>query len=124
MAHFAKVVNGKVDQVIVAEPDFFDSFVDSSPGEWIQTSYNTRGGVHYNPETNEPDDGTPLRYNYAGVGFSYDATADAFYAPQPFASWTLNTDTYLWEAPVAYPDDGEVYEWNEETTSWDPVVTE
>jgi len=124
MAHFAKVVDGTVTQVIVAEPDFFETFVDSSPGQWIQTSYNTRGGVHYNPETNEPDDGTPLRYNYAGVGFSYDATADAFYAPQPFASWTLNTDTYLWEAPVAYPDDGGMYEWDEETTNWVAVEEE
>ena len=124
MAHFAKVVDGTVTQVIVAEPEFFETFVDSSPGQWIQTSYNTRGGVHYNPETNEPDDGTPLRYNYAGVGFSYDATADAFYAPQPFASWTLNTDTYLWEAPVAYPDDGGMYEWDEDTTNWVAVEEE
>jgi len=124
MAHFAKVVDGTVTQVIVAEPEFFETFVDSSPGQWIQTSYNTRGGVHYNPETNEPDDGTPLRYNYAGVGFSYDATADAFYAPQPFASWTLNTDTYLWEAPVAYPDDGGMYQWDEDTTNWIAVEEE
>ena len=124
MAHFAKVVDGTVAQVIVAEPEFFDTFVDSSPGQWIQTSYNTRGGVHYNPETNEPDDGTPLRYNYAGIGFHYDATADAFYAPQPFASWTLNTETYLWEAPVAYPEDGKMYRWDEETTNWVEVVEE
>ena len=124
MAHFAKVVDGTVTQVIVAEPEFFETFVDSSPGQWIQTSYNTRGGVHYDPETNEPDDGTPLRYNYAGVGFSYDATADAFYPPQPFASWTLNTDTYLWEAPVAYPEDGSVYRWDEETTNWVEVTKE
>ena len=124
MAHFAKVVDGTVTQVIVAEPEFFETFVDSSPGQWIQTSYNTRGGVHYNPETNEPDDGTPLRYNYAGIGFSYDATADAFYAPQPFASWTLNTDTYLWEAPIAYPDDGGMYQWDEETTNWVAVEEE
>ena len=124
MAHFAKVVDGTVTQVIVAEPEFFETFVDSSPGQWIQTSYNTRGGVHYNPETNEPDDGTPLRYNYAGIGFHYDATADAFYAPQPFASWTLNTDTYLWEAPVAYPDDGGMYQWDEDTTNWIAVEEE
>jgi hypothetical protein len=119
MAHFAKVVSGKVDQVIVAEPDFFDSFVDSSPGEWIQTSYNTRGGVHYDPETNEPDGGEQLRYNFAGVGYNYDAQADAFYPPQPYASWILDTDTYLWNPPVAMPDDGNMYVWNEETTSWD-----
>jgi len=119
MAHFAKVVNGKVDQVIVAEPDFFDSFVDSSPGEWIQTSYNTRGGVHYDPETNEPDGGEALRKNFAGVGYNYDAQADAFYPPQPYTSWTLDTDTYLWNPPVAMPDDGNRCTWNEETTSWD-----
>jgi hypothetical protein len=119
MAHFAKVVSGKVDQVIVAEPDFFDSFVDSSPGEWIQTSYNTRGGVHYDPETNEPDGGEQLRYNFAGVGYNYDAQADAFYAPQPFPSWILNTESYIWEAPTSMPDDGNMYVWNEETTSWD-----
>jgi hypothetical protein len=123
MAHFAKVNNGIVEQVIVAEPEFFETFVDSSPGQWIQTSYNTRGGQHYDPETNEPDDGTPLRYNYAGVGFHYDATADAFYAPQPYASWTLNTETYLWEPPVEYPDDGNRYVWNEEDQQWD-LVTE
>jgi hypothetical protein len=123
MAHFAKVVNGVVDQVIVAEPEFFDTFVDSSPGEWIQTSYNTRGGVHYNPETGEPDGGVALRKNYAGVGFTYDRDKDAFIPPQPYPSWTLNEESCLWEAPVAYPEDGQVYVWNEETTSWD-VVTE
>ena len=123
MAHFAKVVNGVVDQVIVAEPEFFDTFVDSSPGEWIQTSYNTRGGVHYSPETGEPDGGVALRKNYAGVGFTYDRDKDAFIPPQPYPSWTLNEESCLWEAPVAYPEDGQLYTWNEETTSWD-VVTE
>ena len=123
MAHFAKVVNGVVDQVIVAEPEFFDTFVDSSPGEWIQTSYNTRGGVHYSPETGEPDGGVALRKNYAGIGFTYDRNKDAFIPPQPYKSWTLNEETCLWEAPVAYPEDGQLYTWNEETTSWD-VVTE
>ena len=124
MAHFAKVVDGTVTQVIVAEPEFFDTFVDSSPGQWIQTSYNTRGGVHYSPETGEPDDGVALRKNYAGIGFTYDAAKDAFIPPQPYASWTLNEETCLWEAPVAYPDDGQMYEWNEETTSWDVVAEE
>ena len=124
MAHFAKVVDGTVTQVIVAEPEFFETFVDSSPGQWIQTSYNTRGGVHYDPETGEPDDGTPLRKNYAGIGFTYDAGKDAFIPPQPYASWTLNDDTCLWESPVAYPDDGQMYEWNEDTTSWDLVTEE
>lgn len=111
MAHFAKVNNGIVEQVIVAEPEFFDSFVDSSPGQWIQTSYNTRGGIH-------TLGGTPLRKNYAGIGFTYDATKDAFIPPKPYASWTLNEDSCLWEAPVAYPDDGEDYVWDEPTTAW------
>jgi len=114
MGHFARVVNGKVDQVIVAEPEFFDTFVDSSPGQWLQTSYNTHGGQH--PE------GRPLRKNYAGIGYTYDAVRDAFYAPQPFASWLLNDDTCLWEAPVAMPADGKSYEWNEATTSWKELV--
>ena len=120
MAHFAKVNNGIVEQVIVAEPEFFDTFVDSSPGQWIQTSYNTRGGVHYNPETGEPsaDQTKALRKNYAGLGYSYDATRDAFIPPKPFASWLLDEQTCLWNAPVAYPDDGNSYTWDEATTSW------
>ena len=123
MAHFAKVVDGIVSQVIVAEPEFFDTFVDSSPGTWLQTSYNTRGGVHYNPETGEPDGGVALRKNYAGIGFTYDAARDAFYAPQPYPSWTLNEDSCVWEAPVAYPTDGELYIWNEDTQAWDALET-
>lgn len=120
MGHYAKVQNGIVSQVIVAEAEFFDTFVDSSPGQWIQTSYNTRGGVHYVPNTNTPsDDQTKaLRKNYAGIGYTYDATRDAFIPPQLFASWTLNETTCLWEAPVAYPDDGNTYKWDEDTTSW------
>jgi hypothetical protein len=123
MAHFAKVNNGIVEQVIVAEPEFFDTFVDSSPGQWIKTSYNTRGGKHYDPETgNESaDQSKALRKNYAGIGYTYDAAKDAFIPPKPFNSWLLDEDTCLWNAPVAYPDDGGRYVWNEETTSWDAV---
>lgn len=121
MAHFAKVQEGIVTQVIVAEPEFFNTFVDSSPGEWIQTSYNTRGGVHYASNSNDPDGGEALRKNYAGVGFTYDKDRDAFIPPQPFASWTLNEDTCLWDAPVPYPSDGQIYTWNEDTTSWDLI---
>ena len=113
MSHFAKVVDGKVTQVIVAEPEFFETFVDSSPGTWIQTSYNTHGNQH--PE------GRPLRGNYAGIGYTYDATNDVFYAPKPYNSWVLNESTWLWEAPVAMPDDGKVYEWDEATTNWKEV---
>jgi len=115
MAHYAKVNNGIVEQVIVAEAEFFDTFVDSSPGQWIQTSYNTRGGVHSNGET-------PLRKNYAGVGYTYDSDRDAFIPPQPYPSWVLDEDTCLWEAPVAYPDDDKMYAWDEETTSWVEVA--
>ena len=111
MAHYAKVNKGIVEQVIVAEENFFDTFIDSSPGEWVQTSYNTNAGVH-------ELGGTPLRKNFAGTGYTYDSTRDAFYKPQPFASWTLNESTCKWEAPVAMPDDGKDYEWDEETTNW------
>ena len=111
MANYAKVENNTVTQVIVAEADFFDTFVDTSPGEWIQTSYNTHGGVHSNDET-------PLRKNYAGIGFTYDSTRDAFIPPQPYNSWTLNEDTCQYEAPTPYPTDGLMYTWNEDTTSW------
>ena len=117
MAHYAKVENTLVTKVIVAEAEFFDTFVDSSPGEWIQTSYNTHGGKHYDQDYNE-DSGTPLRKNYAGVGFTYDATRDAFIAPKPFSSWTLVEDTCQWEAPVTRPDDGKRYDWDEATTNW------
>ena len=117
MSHFAKVLDGKVIQVIVAEPDFFDTFVDSSPGSWIQTSYNTRGGLHYGSD-GHPDGGTALRGNYAGIGYVYDAANDVFYAPQPFHSWVLNKSTWLWDAPVAYPIDGKLYVWDEPTLGW------
>jgi len=117
VSHFAKVCDSKVTQVIVAEPEFFDTFVDSSPGEWIQTSYNTRGGVHYGPD-GQPDGGEALRGNYAGIGYIYDRTNDVFYAPQSYPSWTLNQTTWMWEPPVAYPDDGQIYVWDEATVSW------
>ena len=121
MAHFAKVIDGIVDQVIVAEPEFFNNFVDSSPGIWLQTSYNTSGGVHYDPETGEPsaDQSKALRKNYAGRGYSYDAERDAFIEPKPFESWTLNETSCLWEPPVAMPDDEQHYAWNETEQRWD-----
>ena len=92
MSHFAKVVDGKVTQVIVAEPEFFDTFVDSSPGTWLQTSYNTHGNQH--PE------GKPLRGNYAGIGYTYDAVNDVFIAPKPSDTAVLNETTWLWEDVV------------------------
>ena len=120
MSHFAKVNNGIVERVIVAEPEFFETFVDSTPGTWIQTSYNTRGGVHYTRTGKKSaDQKKALRKNYAGLGYTYDKVRDAFIPPQPHASWTLNEDTCLWEAPVEYPkDDGKIYKWNEETQKW------
>lgn len=114
MSHFAKVLDGKVIQVIVAESDFFTTFVDTSPGEWIQTSYNTYGNQHRLG-------GTPLRGNFAGVGFTYDRANDVFYEPQPFPSWTLDQTTWLWEAPTPYPQDEKNYAWDEATTSWKEI---
>tara|TARA_B100001769_G_scaffold220705_1_gene180886 strand:+ start:1440 stop:1832 length:393 start_codon:yes stop_codon:yes gene_type:complete len=115
MAHYAKVLDGKVINVIVAEADFFNTFIDDTAGTWIQTSYNTRGGVHYEPNSHTPssDQSKALRKNYAGIGFIYDKDKDAFYEPQPYASWTLNSTTYYWEPPVTYPSDGKSYVWDE-----------
>jgi hypothetical protein len=122
MAHYAKVVNSLVTQVIVAEPEFFDTFVDTSPGDWIQTSYNTRGGVHYNAETGEPstDQSKALRKNYAGIGYTYNNTLDAFIPPKPYPSFILNEQTCIWEPPIAMPAvvSGKDWVWNEETLSW------
>jgi len=117
MSHFAKVVDGKVVQVIVAEPEFFNTFVDSSPGAWIQTSYNTRGGIHYGQD-GQPDGGLALRGNYAGVGSIYDSVNDVFYAIQPYPSWTISAPTWTWKPPIDYPSDGELYSWNEADQSW------
>ena len=118
MSHFAQIEDGVVTRVIVANQDF----IDTQDGEWVQTSYNTRGGKHYDPETGEEDSGTPLRKNYAGVGYTYDSTRNAFYTSQPFPSWTLDEDTCIWEAPVAYPDDDKRYRWDEDTTAWVEVT--
>jgi hypothetical protein len=115
MSHFAKVLNGKVIQVIVAEPEFFNTFVDSSAGEWIQTSYNTLGNQH-------KLGGTPLRGNYAGIDYTYDKESDVFYAPQPYSSWVLNKSTWLWEAPTPMPTDGKNYKWDETITNWVEIV--
>ena len=116
MSHYAKIENGTVTQVIVAEEDFISTGALGDPASWVQTSYNTRGGEHLNG-------GTPLRANYAGIGYVYDATNDVFYAQQPFSSWTISAPTWIWEAPVPYPTDGNQYTWNEETTSWVTVPT-
>jgi hypothetical protein len=121
MGHYAKVENNIVTEVIVAKYDYIQSREDSE--KWIKTSYNTHGGVHFaNGNGYEIDDSKPeIRKNFAGIGYTYDAEADAFYRPQPYPSWILNTETYLWESAIPYPDDGQLYEWNEENQTWDLV---
>ena len=120
MAHFARVKDGIVTNVIVAEQEFIDSYQDTEPGIWVQTSYNTRGGVHYITDSTTPssDQSKALRKNYAGKGYIYDRGRDAFYTPQPYPSWTLNDTTCIWEAPVAHPSDGKLYDWDESSKSW------
>jgi hypothetical protein len=108
MAHFAKIENGIVTDVIVAEKEL----VDTLNGNWVQTSYNTYAGVH-------TSGGTPLRKNYAGIGFTYDEELDAFIPPKPFNSWILNEETCLWEPPVQRPDGR--YLWNEQEQNWVPI---
>ena len=108
MSHFAKIENNIVTNVIVAEQEF----IDTQSGTWVQTSYNTIGNVHYGQDGN-PDGGVALRANYAGVGYTYDENNDVFYAPKPYASWTL-ADTWQWVCPVTYPDDDKMYTWDED----------
>jgi hypothetical protein len=116
MSHFAKVENGVVTQVIVIEQDVLNLGHWGDPASWVQTSYNTYGGVH-------SQGGTPLRKNYAGIGYTYDSSRDAFIPPQPYASWLLNEDTCLWGAPTAMPIvEGKIFIWDEPTISWVEVV--
>jgi len=115
LSHFAQVENGIVTQVIVADQDVIDSGMFGSG--WVQTSYNTKGGVHYGQD-GQPDGGVALRKNYAGIGYTYDAGRDAFIPPQPFASWVLNEDSCIWYAPTPMPTDDKRYSWDEATTSW------
>ena len=127
MAHFAKVEDGTVTNVIVADQDFINSLSDKD--KWIQTSYNTYGGKHYEPDTDPSrkyisKDKKPLRKNYAGVGFTYDKDKDAFIPPKVNASWRLNPDTCLWEAPVLFPTDGKNYWWDETSTSWKEITSD
>jgi len=119
MAHFAQVdENNLVTQVIVIDQDMIDTGNWGNPSSWIQTSYNTRGGVHYAPNSHTPDDGVALRKNYAGIGYTYDETRDAFIPPKPYPSWVLVEATCQWEAPIAYPDDGKKYMWDEDVINW------
>jgi hypothetical protein len=120
MSHYAKVVNNIVTSVIVAEQDFINTYDDGVPGQWIQTSYNTRGGIHYQPNTSIPSDdqSKALRKNYAGIGYSYDSERDAFIPPKPYNSWILDEDTCLWISPIPNPSDGKQYRWDEASLSW------
>ena len=126
MGHYAKIVKGEVVKVIVATQDFISNYNDGEPelidypSSWVKTSYNTRGGVHYQPNTNIPseDQSKSLRKNFAGIGYTYDEIKDAFIPPKPFDSWLLNEETCLWESPIEYPNDGNMYSWDESTTSW------
>jgi hypothetical protein len=118
MAHFAKIENGTVTQVNVIDEDYFAENRETRyTGQWVQTSYNTQGGVHLLG-------GTPLRKNYAGIGYTYDEVRDAFYAPQPYPSWTLNEDSCIWESPVPYPTDDKHYTWNEDNQNWEEVISD
>ena len=123
MSHFAKVENGIVTSVIVAEQEFINSGAVGDPSLWIQTSYNTRGGIHYQPNSNlhSEDQSKSLRKNYAGIGFQYDQQRDAFIPPKPveFPNFILNEETCLWEAPIPYPNDGKLYNWNEQNQTWE-----
>lgn len=129
MSHFAQIDdNNVVVNVIVAEQDFIDSGAVGDPSKWVQTSYNTRLGIHYGPD-GLPDDGVPLRCNYAGIGFIYHEDIDAFVAPNEFPSWTLDATQGIWEPPVPMPivekpdpggiDSSTIWMWNEETQEWD-----
>lgn len=124
MAHFAQIDdNNIVTQVLVIDQETVNTGSFGDPSTFIQTSYNTRAGVHYGAD-GQPDDGVALRKNYAGIGYTYDSVRDAFYAPQPYQSWLLDDETCTWKAPVEYPTDGKIYTWDEETTNWVEVVGE
>lgn len=112
MSHFAEVIDGKVKRVIVAEQDFINSGSVGDPSKWIQTSYNTHGGIHN-------AGGTPLRKNFANIGYSYDSTLDAFIPPKPFNSWLLDSESCTWVPPVPCPEG--VFDWNESSLSWEPI---
>jgi hypothetical protein len=130
MSHFANVQNGIVTQVIVAEQDFIDTGLVGDPANWIQTSYNTRGNVHYAPDSNEPDGGIALRANYGQIGYTYDTENDVFYPPRPsnretgvFNSWTCNASTnWIWTPPIpkpTNPPENSYYKWNEDISNWE-----
>ena len=123
MAHFARVRNGVVYQVIVIDQETLNLGHWGNPAEWIQASYNTRGGVHYGPD-GQPDGGVALRKNFPGPGFSYDADRDAFIPPCMHPSWTLDEESCTWIPPIPYPNDGKVYKWDDQAQNWAEVMKE
>ena len=122
MAYFARVINGTVTEVLKGSQEFFDTYKSEEEGQWIQTSYNTREGIHYQANSDNPseDQSKALRGNFAGVGWKYDSELDVFYKPQPHTSWTLNTSSFKWEPPVPKPTGsfGGLYYWNEINQEW------
>lgn len=116
MTHFAKITNGIVVQVIVAEQDFINSGKMGNANDWVQTSYNTHGGINKRTRI-------PIRKNYAGVGYTFDKVRDCFIAPKVFESWVLNESTAIYEAPIKKPDDNNHYNWNEDLIKWEKVIT-
>tara|TARA_Y100001951_G_C11041957_1_gene130770 strand:- start:57 stop:446 length:390 start_codon:yes stop_codon:yes gene_type:complete len=125
LSHFSEIEwendtkkKGVVKRVLVVEQEYIDGGDLGDASDWIQTSYNTRGGVHYAPNSWTPDDGVALRKNFARPDDTYDGERDAFISPKPFASWSLDEDTCMWESPVSPPDDGKIYKWNEDALSW------
>jgi len=128
MAHYAEIdSSNKVLRVLVVDnlvqngADYLANTLGLG-GVWVQTSYNTHGGIHYGPD-GQPDGEQQLGYNYAGIGYNYDPVANAFYINQPFPSWSLNPTSYLWEAPIPYPTTGGAYYWDEQSQSWLPIQT-
>jgi hypothetical protein len=126
MAHFAEIdFDNKVVRILVVSDEDSENAQDflanklGLGGTWIQTSYNTRGGIHYG-SNGQPDGGTQIGFNYAGIGYSWDGTG--FYAPQPYPSWTLNKTSYIWEAPILMPTDGKIYIWNEDKKNWEELI--
>lgn len=131
ISHWAEInENNIVTRVLVGDnndpngDEGYQWLIDNLGGNWVKTSYNAIGGKRRNPETGEITEEAGFRKNYAGIGYSYDSVRDAFIPPKPFNSWLLNEDTCLWDAPVAYPTDGKIYSWDEDTTNWIEVVTE
>ena len=128
MSHFAEIQweddtkkKGVVKRVLVVEQEYIDGGYLGDPSNWIQTSYNTRGGIHYAPNSGTPDDGIALRKNFARPNHTYDGERDAFISPKPFDSWSLDEDSCRWKAPISPPDDKSPYEWNESTLSWKAI---